>query len=91
MQPNPNFSKQRRSERLLAETEAAHNYLDLAVGARNDLVVMLNLERAFKSFAKISTAIERGRLDPALEDRILAAQQGLQERLYHAAYAVAEP
>jgi hypothetical protein len=85
-----NVHKQRRSERLLAESEVAHNYLDLAVGARNDLVMILNLEKALESFARISTGIARGRLDPNLEDQILAAQQGLQERLYNAAYAVEE-
>ena len=80
----------RRSERILAETEAAHAYLNLALGARDDWGVTLNLEKAFQSFRLINTGIARGRLDPTLEDRILAARQGLQERLYNVAYAVAE-
>jgi hypothetical protein len=82
--------KQRRSERLLAETEAAHAYLNLAIEARNDMVVMLNLEKAFRSFRVISTGIAHGRLDPSCEEQLLAAQHGLQERLYNVAYAVAE-
>lgn len=80
----------RRSQRLLAESEAAHAYLNLAAEARDDLIVALNFERAFKSFRMISSGIARGRLDPALEERILAAQQGLQERLYNVAYSIAE-
>jgi hypothetical protein len=86
-----NARQQSRSERLLAESEAAHAYLNCAIEARNDLIVALNLERAFQSFGVISTGIERGRLDPALENRILAAQQGLLERLYNVACAVVEP
>ena len=82
---------QRRSERLLTESEAAHTHLNLVLEARNDLVVALNLERAFELFATLSSDIARGRLDPVLKERILAAQQGLQERLYNAAYAVVEP
>lgn len=87
LKPRPH----RRSERLLAETEAAHAYLNLATGARNDLVAMLNLEKAVKSFGVISKGVARGRLDPTLEAQILAAQQGLQERLYNVACTVAEP
>jgi hypothetical protein len=83
--------QQRRSQRLLAESEAAHAYLNLAMEGRDELIVALNLERAVRSFGKISSGIARGRLDPALEERILAAQQGLQERLYNAAYAIVEP
>ncbi len=86
----PKRRPHRRSERLLAETEAAHAYLNLAMGARDDWGVTLNLEKAFQSFRMINTGIARGRLDPNLEDRILAARQGLQERLYNVAYAVVE-
>jgi hypothetical protein len=89
MQSNPR--QQRRSQRLLMETEAAHAYLDVAIEARNDLVGMLNLEKAFHSFRTISTGIARGHLDPTLEEQILVAQQGLQERLYNVTYAVADP
>ena len=85
-----NRPRQRRSERILAESEAAHAYLDLALEARNDLVGMLNLERAFRSFGTITRAIARGRLDPTLQAEIVAAQLGLQERLYNVAYAVVE-
>ena len=73
------------------ESAAAHVYLDRAIGARDDIVVTLNLERAFRSFRMISRGITRGRLDPKLKHRIIAAQLGLQERLYNVAYAVAEP
>jgi hypothetical protein len=82
---------QNRAERLLAESMAAHGYLDQAIGARNDMVVMLNLERAFRSFGMISRGIARGHLDPGLETRVAAAQASLQERLYNVAYAVADP
>ena len=81
----------RRSERLLADAEAAHGYLDCAIGSRNDLIAALNLERAFKSFGMISRRIAREQLDPNLESQLLAAQQGLEERLYNVAYAVVEP
>ena len=81
----------RRSERLLAESAAAHRYLNLASEARDELIVALNLERAFRLFATISSGIAHGRLDPVLEGRILAAQQGLQERLYNVAFAIVEP
>ena len=89
MQSRPH--QQRRSERLLAESHAAHAYLNCAMEARNDVIVALNLERAFKSFGVISTGIKRGRLDPTLENRILAAHQGLLERLYNVACAVVDP
>ena len=82
---------QRRSERLLADAAATHGYLDRAIGSRNDLIAALNLERAFKSFGMISRRIAREQLDPSLEDQLLAAQQGLEERLYNVAYAVVEP
>ena len=79
-----------RSDRLLAESAAAHVYLDRAIESRNDVVVTLNLERAFQSFRMISRGIARGHLDPELKRRIIAAQLGLQERLYNVCYAVAE-
>lgn len=61
------------------------------MGTKNDLVAMLNLEKAFRSFGRITTGIDRGHLDPMLEQQILAAHQGLQERLYNVTYAVADP
>jgi hypothetical protein len=87
----PKLRAQLRSEQLLAESAAAHVYLDRAIGARDDIVVTLNLERAFRSFRTISRGVAHGRLDPKLEQRIIAAQLGLHERLYNVAYAVAEP
>ena len=80
-----------RCARLLAETEAAHGYLDIAISGRNDLIVQLNLERALASLRTISRTIAHRRLDPTFEDQVLAARQGLQERLLNVAYVVIEP
>ena len=88
MQPKP--YRQRRSERLLAEAEAAHAYLSSASEARNDFITMLNLEKACKSFRLIAAGVARGRLDPKLEGRIVAAQQGLRERLFNVACTLEE-
>jgi hypothetical protein len=81
---------QRTFKRLLAETEAAHGYLDRAVDARNDLIVKLNLEKALASFGTVITGIECEPLEPALAERVFAAQQGLQERILNVASAFAD-
>jgi hypothetical protein len=91
MPPKPRKHKQTRSERLLAESEAAHGYLSFAMEARNDLIVSVNVEKAFQSFRIISRGISRGRLDPTLQNQILAAQKGLQERLYNVVCAIQDP
>jgi hypothetical protein len=88
MTPSPR--SQRTFRRLLAETEAAHGYLDRAVDARNDLIVKLNLEKALASFGAVISGIECEPLEPALAEQVFAAQQGLQERLLNVANAFAD-
>ena len=88
MPPSPR--QLRRLERLLAEAKAAHAYLNCAREARNEVISTLNLERACRSYNVISRSIARGHLDPTSEDKLVCAQDGLRERLYNVACAVAE-